>query len=160
MPRDERETARNGARTAVALKGGPHGGSGGHNPGKGRTPVQHAIIQRAARQAGNKPSFWDHDFDNGLDGGTVTEYAEYPKHVYPWGREKPNHVRSILVQNADEEAEALAQGDVQEREGDKRSRLLAIGDVKGLKLDGRWSLDKLEAAITAAGHDPGLDPAK
>lgn len=161
MPRDEDETLRNGARTASALKGGPHGGSGGHNTGKGRTPVQHAIAQRAARQAGKVPAFWDHDDDNGLDGGNVsTDFSEFPKHVYPWGREPPNHLRWIQVENEGEEAEAMAQGDVQEREGDKRERLLAIGEVKGLKLDRRWGLDKMEAAIVAAGHDPGLDPSK
>lgn len=159
MPRDERETLRNGARTASALKGGPHGGSGGHNRGPGRTPAQHAIIQRAARLAG-KPNFWDSDDDDSLDGGNVTEYAEYPKHVYPWGREKPNHLRFIEVNNLAEEEEAMASGDVTEREGDKRARLIAIGEVKGLKLDGRWSLDKMEAAIVAAGHDPSLDPSK
>lgn len=163
MPRDEDETLRNGARTASALKGGPHGGSGGHNTGKGRTPVQHAIAQRAARQAGKPPAFWDHDDDDSLNNGddVSTEFSEFPKHVYPWGKEgDPRKWRWVHVNNEAEEAEAMAQGDVQEREGDKRERLLAIGEVKGLKLDRRWGLDKMEAAIVAAGHDPGLDPSK
>ncbi len=157
MPRDEDEWGRNGGRTARAAKDGGHGGSGGHTKGNGR-PAGKAPPSRSALAAINR-KLWDHD-DPDDGGGTVTEYAEYPKHVYPWGRDDPRTARHIQVNSLAEEEEAMAQGDVAEREGDRRRRLMAIGEVKGLKLDGRWALDKMEAAIIAAGHDPSLDPSK
>ncbi len=160
MPDDEKLSLRNGARTTRAVKGSGHTAGGGHNPGAGRSIVQHAIIERAQRMAGKKPSFWHDDDDDDGGGAVVADYQEYPKHVYPWGREGENRLRYVHVNNAAEEAEAMAQGDAFESDADKHARLLAIGKVKGLKLDGRWSDDKLEAAIVAAGHDPGLDPSK
>lgn len=157
MPRsdDDDDWGRNGARTARAAKDGGSGGSGGHTKGNGRQAGKSPPARSALARINRK--LWDHD-DPDDGGGDVTEYQEFPKHVYPWGREGDNRTRYVLVNSSDEEAEAMAQGDVAEREGDKRTRLLAIGEVKGLKLDGRWSLDKLEAAIVAAGHDPALDP--
>lgn len=156
MPHREDDWGRNGGKTRTSVRANSHSKGGGHTVSA--RPAGKAPPSRSALAAANR-KLWDHnDPDDG--GGTVTEYAEFPKAVYPWGREPPNHVRAIIVQNAGEEDEAMAQGDMQEREGDKRTRLLAVGEVKGLKLDGRWSIDKLEAAISAAGHDPGLDPSK
>ncbi len=158
MPRDEDEWGSNGSRTRTSVKANSHSKGGGHvvNP----RPVGKTPPSRSAMAAINR-KLWDHD-DPADGGGTVADYQfqEYPKHVYPWGREGVNRLRYVHVENAEEEAQAMAQGDVQEREGDKRDRLLAIGEVKGLKLDRRWGLDKMEAAIVAAGHDPGLDPSK
>lgn len=80
-------------------------------------------------------------------------YQEYPKWVHPEG--KP----PLIVRDADEEATAMG-GDPVVREADERKRLLAVAEVKGVKVDRRWSLDNLKAAIIGAGFDPTLDPFK
>jgi hypothetical protein len=158
MPRDEDEWGRNGGRTRVSVKANSHSKGGGHVVNA--RPVGKAPPSRSALAAINR-KLWDHD-DPADGGGTVEyQYQSYPKHVYPWGQEgDPRKWRWVHVNNEAEEAEAMAQGSVSENDDAKRERFLAIGKVKDLKLDGRWALDKMEAAIIAAGHDPKLDPSK
>ena len=161
MREEDTYGARAKATNARGAKG--HKNGGGRNPGKGRTPQQVAAAVRALRAQGKQvPSFWDHDDDDQLaDGGNVTEFQEYPKAVYPEGMEgNSRHWRSVMVKSREEEAEAMATSELAENDDDKRARLLLIGDVAGLKLDKRWSLDNLRAAITSAGLDPSADPTK
>lgn len=79
------------------------------------------------------------------------EYQEYPKWVHPEG--KP----SLIVQSYDEEQAALG-GDPVVREADEKVRLLKVGEVKGVKIDKRWSVENMRAAIIGAGFDPDLNP--
>lgn len=62
------------------------------------------------------------------------EYVEYPK----W-------VGDQLVQNAEEEAALLGSDDT-----DTRAALLQIAAEKGVKVDKRWSDDKIRAALEVA----------
>lgn len=81
----------------------------------------------------------------------MREYFEYPKWVT-----KPSG-EQVLVNDGDEEATALA-GDNVVRDADEKARLLKVGQVKGVDLDGRWSAARMAEAITAAGFDPTLNP--
>jgi hypothetical protein len=56
--------------------------------------------------------------------------------------EYPKLVNGVIVQSAEEEA-ALAPDD-------ERSALIQIADEKGVKIDKRWSADKIRAALEAA----------
>jgi hypothetical protein len=61
--------------------------------------------------------------------------------------EYPKMVNGVIVQSADEEA-ALAP--VEPEQSDERSALIQIADEKGVKIDKRWSNDKIRAALEAA----------
>ncbi|MDR7006090.1 hypothetical protein [Paraburkholderia strydomiana] len=61
--------------------------------------------------------------------------------------EYPKMVNGVIVQSADEEA-ALAP--VEPEQSDERSALIQIADEKGVKIDRRWSNDKIRAALEAA----------
>jgi hypothetical protein len=75
--------------------------------------------------------------------GPGREMQEYPK----WVGDK-------LVHSAEEEAalkpaeEAPATDDT--RESDERTALMQIAEEKGVKIDKRWSNDKIRAALEAA----------
>lgn len=81
-------------------------------------------------------------------------YQEYPKHIYP-DPERPTHY--VVVRSEEEEAQAMG-GEAIVRDEDERKRLLAVGEVKGVQIDGRWSVARMRKAVTDAGHDPDLDP--
>lgn len=66
----------------------------------------------------------------------TAEFVEYPK----W-------VGEVLVQNAEEEA-ALAPAEPEQN--DERAALLQIADERGVRVDKRWSNDKIRAALEAA----------
>jgi hypothetical protein len=61
--------------------------------------------------------------------------------------EYPKMVNGVIVQSAEEEA-ALAP--VEPEQSDERSALIQIADEKGVKIDKRWSNDKIRAALEAA----------
>ena len=80
-------------------------------------------------------------------------YQEFPKHVIVAGR-------VIVCLNEDEEAEAVANGQVK-REPEECARLMKIVEVKKVpNVDGRWKMERIVDAIRNAGHDPELDPTK
>ena len=80
-------------------------------------------------------------------------FHEYPKHVVVNGR-------TFVCQNEEDETEAQATGNLVS-ETDERARLMAVVKVKNVPgVDGRWKLERIEAAIRNAGHDPALDPSK
>lgn len=64
----------------------------------------------------------------------TAEFVEYPK----W-------VGDVLVQNAEEEVALLGSDDA-----DTRAALLQIAVEKGVRVDKRWSDDKIRAALEAA----------
>lgn len=68
------------------------------------------------------------------------DFIEYPK----W-------VGDVLVQNAEEEAAIAptAPGDADAQADDERTALIQIADEKGIKIDKRWSNDKIRAALEA-----------
>jgi|GEM_PF-4674420 len=80
------------------------------------------------------------------------EFREFPKFVTPDGGEP------VLVQNAEEEAEALKTGEAPIREEDERKRLIILAEVKGVQIDKRWSAARMTKTIEDAGFDPTLDP--
>lgn len=129
---------------------------GGRNPKTARAIriLGHAAAGGHAHR-GKQTDAWDEDDDEAETGGDMPFY-EYPKHLHLWDDEP---ARFIQVENAGEEAEAREKFAVV-RPGEDRKRLLAIAEVRGLKVDGRWALDKIEAAIVASGGDPNADPTK
>ena len=62
------------------------------------------------------------------------DFVEYPK----W-------VGEVLVQSAEEEAALLGSDDV-----DTRAALIQIAEEKGVKIDKRWSDEKIRAALEGA----------
>lgn len=92
----------------------------------------------------------------------MSTWHEFPKWVWPdspdgsYG-ESPSKKGQVLVQNQAEEAAVLG-GKPVVREADERARLLKVAEVKGVTVDGRWSLKRLAEAIEAQGFDPGLNP--
>lgn len=81
------------------------------------------------------------------------QFREYPKHVYPNGPELP----FVQVSSAEEEEAAMATGKVSSAD-DERKRLLAVAGQAGLKVDARWGIDRIVAAITNAGYDATHNP--
>lgn len=80
-------------------------------------------------------------------------FVEYPKHVTVNGR-------TFVCQDEAEEAQALETGTLV-TEAHERKRLMKVCEVKNVpNVDGRWKLERIEAAIRNAGHDPSLDPFK
>lgn len=82
------------------------------------------------------------------------EYREYPKFI---GTDPANPQTGVIVNDEDEEAQLRSAGTVV-REDDERSRLIKVAEVKGVKIDKRWSAAKMGAAIAEAGFDPDLNP--
>jgi hypothetical protein len=80
------------------------------------------------------------------DGWKKPEIAKpVPREKTPEFVEFPKWVGDVLVQNADEEAALLGSDDA-----DTRAALLLIAAEKGVKVDKRWSDDKIRAALEAA----------
>jgi hypothetical protein len=65
-------------------------------------------------------------------------FVEYPK----WVGDK-------LVHSAEEEA-ALVPAEPEPEQNDERAALIQIADEKGVKIDKRWSNDKIRAALESA----------
>lgn len=83
-----------------------------------------------------------------INGGQPYVFHEYPKHVFPNGPDMP----FVNVRSADEEAEVMSAGRIIP-EADERQRLLSLAEEKGLKVDARWKLERIRAAISNAGYD-------
>lgn len=79
-------------------------------------------------------------------------YHEYPKHVIVNGV-------TYTVQDEAEEAQVLSTGNLVTEEGE-RARMMKHAEVKGLKMDGRWSLERMRSTLSNAGYDPDFDPSK
>jgi hypothetical protein len=73
-------------------------------------------------------------------------YSNKPAEVPYVYQEYPKWVRDQLVQNEEEEEAALRGTDT----ADERAALLQAAADKGIKVDKRWSDDKIRAAIEAA----------
>ncbi|QQK04766.1 hypothetical protein JFN94_25905 [Burkholderia anthina] len=74
-----------------------------------------------------------------------------PREQAPDFIEYPKWVGRVLVHSAEEEA-ALAQAaavDADEQVDDERTALIQIAEEKGIKIDRRWSNDKIRAALEA-----------
>ena len=82
------------------------------------------------------------------------QFYEYPNHVYPHP-DKPKHY--VLVNNAEEEREALGGEEVISEE-DERTRLLTLASVNKVPVDKRWGPAKITKAIEDAGFDPTANP--
>lgn len=91
-------------------------------------------------------------------------YQEYPKMVYPKKADptvpaeqikrlhpsKPAaHNQGVLVHNAEEEKLAMS-GAVLQREGDEKADLLKRAEHLAVKIDARWGVEKIRAAIDEA----------
>lgn len=63
--------------------------------------------------------------------------------------EYPKMVNGLIVHSAEEEA-ALAPAYPEPEQSDERAMLIQIAAEKGIKIDGRWSNDKIRAALEAA----------
>lgn len=70
--------------------------------------------------------------------GPGCEMPEYPK----W-------VGGVIVNSAEEEA-ALAPAEPEPEQSDERAMLIQIADEKGVKIDKRWSAEKIRAVLEAA----------
>lgn len=143
MARDD-ET-RSGAKTSRAMSATTHSASGGHTKGPGHRPGSRNQITRVP--------LWDNAPD-GDCGTPMSGYQEYPKHIYP-DAENPRH---YVVVNSEAEEEALMQTGAVVRDADEKRRLCAVGEVKGVPIDKRWSAERMTKAIEDAGHDAALDP--
>ena len=80
------------------------------------------------------------------------EFQEHPKWVP--GRDG----KSVLVNNAEEEAQVSDTGEEPVREADERIRLTTVAEINGVQIDKRWGLEKIAKAIEDAGHDPHANP--
>jgi hypothetical protein len=80
-----------------------------------------------------------------LPGYTVPEYVpSVPREQKPEFASYPKWIGDALVQSAEEEAALLGADTVDERE-----ILIQIAAEKGVKIDKRWSDDKIRAALEA-----------
>ncbi|KVR92133.1 hypothetical protein [Burkholderia vietnamiensis] len=68
-----------------------------------------------------------------------------PREKQPDFVEYPKWVGDVIVQNAEEEAALLGSDN-----SDERAALIQIAAEKGVKIDKRWSDDKIRAALEAA----------
>lgn len=68
-----------------------------------------------------------------------------PREQRPDFVEYPKWVSNVIVQNAEEEAALLGSDNA-----DERAALIQIAEEKGVKIDKRWSNDKIRAALEAA----------
>lgn len=131
-----------------------HDKAGGHS--SRATPrtasVQRGPGNRIVATAARNRTFWDcNDPD---DGGNVPyEFHEYPKHVWPNGPDAPY----VAVNTAEEEDQAMATGKVVRVE-DERKRLVALANLHGVQVDGRWAIQRIADAIVANGHDATANP--
>ncbi len=121
-----------------AVRAAGHARSGGHHGPPAKAPINQIV---------RRPQFHEHQ-----RGQMTYVYHEYPKHVIVgW--------RTVAVNSEAEEAEAKQLGSVT-NDAAERTRMLKIAEVNGLKVDGRWKLDRMADAIRNAGFDPEADPFK
>jgi len=81
-----------------------------------------------------------------LDGFAVPDYVPpVPREQKPDFAAYPKWIGDQLVQNAEEEAALLGSDD-----SDTRAALLQIAAEKGVKIDKRWSDEKIRAALEGA----------
>lgn len=74
-----------------------------------------------------------------------------PREQAPDFIEYPKWVGDVLVQNAEEEAALgpAAGGNADTVADDERALLIQIAEEKGVRIDKRWSSDKIRAALEA-----------
>lgn len=91
------------------------------------------------------------------DGWKKPERAQtVPREKQPDFAEYPKWVAGSIVHSADEEAalspstDTGAGGDAPQSSEDERTVLLQIAEEKGLKVDRRWSNEKIRTALEAA----------
>lgn len=145
------ETVKGSRGLKGSVRSNGHSSSGGHSATKTATN-RGAIKQNSALSRINR-SRWDWSDGNNGD-SAISQYQEYPKHVYN-NPDKPKHY--VVVNSASEEAQVLGGEEVIDDEVE-RVRLLAVAQVKNVKVDKRWGPAKLTKAIEDAGFDPTLNP--
>lgn len=69
-----------------------------------------------------------------------------PREQQPDFVEYPKWVGGVIVHSAEEEAALAPAGEAD----DERAALIQIAEEKGVKIDKRWSNDKIRAALEAA----------
>lgn len=143
MARDD-ET-RSGAKTSRAMQATTHSASGGHTKGPGLKPGSRNQITRAP--------LWDNTPD-GDNGTAMSGYQEYPKHVFPF----PDEPKRYVVVNSEAEEEAAMQTGTVVRDADEKRRMIALAEVKGVPVDGRWTTAKMTKVISDAGYDASANP--
>lgn len=80
------------------------------------------------------------------DGWTVPDFVAPVKHAdSPSFAEYPKWVGSVIVQSAEEESALLGTDTL-----DERAALIAQAEAEGVKIDKRWSDDKIRAALVTA----------
>lgn len=88
----------------------------------------------------------DAEFESLGEGWVKPERVELvPREKKPEYQEYPKWVGDQLVRNAEEEAALLGSDDAE-----TRAALLQIAAEKGVRIDKRWSDDKIRAALEAA----------
>ena len=78
-------------------------------------------------------------------------FHEFPKFI------RSENGRDLIAQDAEEEA-LMRAGEPVVREVDEKARLMKVAEVKDVKVDGRWTVEKMTKAITDAGFDATLNP--
>lgn len=79
------------------------------------------------------------------DGWVIPDHVpRVPREQTPEFIEFPKWIGDVLVQNADEEASLLGSDDA-----GTRAALIQIAAEKGVKIDKRWSDEKIRAALEA-----------
>lgn len=80
------------------------------------------------------------------------EYEEYPKWI-----DLSDGTR-VLVKDEDEELSAATNDKAPVDQVAERARLLAVAELHDVKIDKRWSLERIAQTITDAGFDASHDP--
>lgn len=133
-------------RTRAAIRSVGHTASGGH-------ASRSQSASRLSPYAKINRNMWEGA--DPLSGGIMpNEFQEYPKHVYPDLSEPKKYV----VVHSEEQEHAALGGQPVVQEDDERKRLLALAEVKDVKIDKRWSIPKMAKAIDDAGFDSTLNP--
>jgi len=147
----EDSTVKGARGTKSSVRSNGHQTSGGH--GIGRSNNSRVTVKQNSALSRINRSRWD--WSDGSNGDSaISQYQEYPKHVYN-NPDKPKHY--VVVNSASEEAQVLGGEEVIDDEVE-RVRLLAVAQVKQVKVDKRWGPAKLTKAIEEAGFDPTLNP--
>lgn len=84
--------------------------------------------------------------------GTVYDHMEFPKYEY---REYPKHVqnkdgKTVVVNTEAEEAEITSGAEEIVREDERKADLLVVAEGRGVKVDRRWSADRIQQTLDDA----------
>lgn len=75
-------------------------------------------------------------------------YQEYPRLAYPDGNKKG--ARTVLCQTEEEYEAVMGGAEIPADEGDVKASLIEEGRLLGLKIDARWSEDRMRNLISDA----------